>query len=43
MALRRMRLRARMAGLDALGLVAVLLTAAPLLASWTAGLVFGGR
>lgn len=35
-------LRARMAGLDALGLVAVLLTAAPLLASWTVGLVFGG-
>ncbi len=36
-------LRARMAELSALGIVAVLLTAAPLLASCTAGLVFGWR
>jgi hypothetical protein len=35
-------LRARMAGLSALGIAAVLLTAAPLLASWSAGLIFGG-
>ena len=32
----------RMAALSALGIVAVLLTPATLLASWTAGLVFGG-
>lgn len=35
----RAALRARLAGLDALGLVAVLLTAAPLVASWTSGLL----
>ena len=35
--------RSRMAALSALGIVAVLLTAAPLLASCTAGLVFGWR
>lgn len=36
-------LRSRMAALSALGLASALLTTAPLLASWTAGLVFGWR
>ncbi|MEO5730218.1 MAG: hypothetical protein ABI134_09205 [Byssovorax sp.] len=36
-------LRARMAALSALGIASALLTTAPLLASWTAGLVFGWR